>query len=276
MPVLDAHTHIFPPDIIEKRAAIAKTDKGFSLIYGSSHARMVDAEDLARYLDDQSLDLAVVVGFPFEDSGLIRRANDYLLEVAGADKRILPLVGVDQKNEEDAISEAERCLRQGARGVGELAYYGTGFSDDERRDLDGLGAYLEGKGMVLMLHLNEQIGHHYPGKTYVDFGAVARFVGDHPTLKIVLAHMGGGICFFEFMPEIKKAFSCVYYDLAAAPFLYSDELYAFAAQFLHSKVLFGSDYPLLSLARYKPQLEKLGDEARRKIMYENGRHLFGA
>jgi uncharacterized protein len=276
MPVFDAHTHIFPPDIIDKRATIAKTDKGFSLIYGGGQAKMVDAEMLLRYLDDQGLDLATVVGFPFEDGGLIRQANDYLLEVARADKRILPLVGVDQKHEDNAISEAERCLKQGARGVGELAHYDTGFSDAERRNLDGLGAYLEGNGMILMLHLNEQIGHHYPGKMHVDFGAVARFVNDHPTLKIILAHMGGGICFYEFMPEIKKAFSSVYYDLAATPFLYSDELYAFAAQFLCSKVLFGSDYPLLSAARYKPQLDKLGDDARRRIMYENGRHLFGA
>lgn len=276
MQVLDAHTHVFPPDIIERRAAIAETDKGFSLIYGRSRARMVDAEGLVRYLDDQGPDLAVVVGFPFEDGGLIRHANDYLLETARADKRILPLVGVDRKDEDAAISEAQRCLKQGARGVGEIAYYETGFSGDERRNLDSLGAYLEDKGMILMLHLNEQIGHHYPGKMHVDFGAVARFVSDHPALRIVLAHMGGGICFYEFMPEIKKAFSRVYYDLAATPFLYSDELYHFAAQFLCSKVLFGSDYPLLSLARYKPQLERLGDEARRRIIYENGRQLFGA
>ena len=31
------------------------------------------------------------------------------------------------------------------------------------------------------------------------------------------------------MPEVRKTFSLVYYDLAAAPFLYSDALYRFAA-----------------------------------------------
>jgi predicted TIM-barrel fold metal-dependent hydrolase len=276
MPVLDAHTHIFPPYIIEHRELIATTDRGFAVVYGRRNSRMIDAHGLQRYMDDQGPDVAVAVGFPFEDNDLIRRANDYLLEIARADKRVLPLVAADRKNEDAAISEVERCLKQGARGVGELAYYDTGFGENERRNLESLGRYLEEKGMVLMLHLNEQVGHHYAGKTYVDFASVVRFVEDHPTLEIILAHMGGGICFYEFMPEIKKTFSHVYYDLAATPFLYSENLYAFAAAFLDSKVLFGSDYPLLPLGRYRPQLDKLDNESRVKILYENGRHLFGA
>jgi predicted TIM-barrel fold metal-dependent hydrolase len=127
-----------------------------------------------------------------------------------------------------------------------------------------------------MLHLNEQVGHRYPGKAFADFGSVAGFVADHPSLRIILAHMGGGICFYEFMPEIRKAFARVYYDLAAVPFLYSNELYAFAAAFLGEKVLFGSDYPLLPFARYIPYLREVEEPARSNILYENGRRLFGA
>ncbi len=276
MPVLDAHTHVFPPEIIKKREEVASRDRGFSIIYGHPRSKMIDGEGVRAYLDDQDLHGAVVMGFPFEDRGLIREANDYLLEIADRDHRIIPLVGVDRHDEGAAQAEAERCLRRGARGVGELAYYDRGFSDRERKGLEGLARYLEEKGSALVLHLNEQVGHDYAGKMRVDFTAVVRFVEDHPALNVILAHMGGGICFYEFMPEIRKVFSRVYYDLAAVPFLYSSDLYAFSAGFLSSKVLFGSDYPLLSYARYKPQLEKVTEEARRKILYENGRTLFGA
>jgi predicted TIM-barrel fold metal-dependent hydrolase len=48
------------------------------------------------------------------------------------------------------------------------------------------------------------------------------------------------------------------------------------ARFLAGKVLFGSDYPLLTLARYKADLESLDDKTRRKVLHDNGRRLFGA
>ena len=276
MAVLDAHTHIFPPEVINRRDEIAARDSRFSLLYRDRRARMADGRDLAAYMDSEGVDMAVATCFPFRDAGLIRLVNDYVLECARLDARILPFVVVDTHDEKAAVSEAERGFQKGARGVGEIAYYERGFGADERRRIEGLARFLEQRDAPLMLHLNEQVGHDYPGKTSIDFAEVVRLVEAHPSLRMILAHMGGGICFYEFMPEIEKAFPLVFYDLAAAPFLYSNALYAYAARFLPGKVLFGSDFPLLTLARYRPGLEGLDDEAGRRILYENGRRLFGA
>lgn len=276
MTVFDAHTHLFPPEVIERRGEIAGRDPRFSLLYGDPRARMAKGDDLRAYMDSEGIDVAVAASFPFRDQGLIRAANDYVLECARVDGRILPLAVVDTGDEKAAVSEVRRCLGKGARGVGEVAYYDTGFGGDERKGLESIARLLEDEDKPLMLHLNEQIGHVYPGKTRVDFGEVVRFVEAHPSLRVILAHMGGGLCFYEFMPEIERAFSRVCYDLAAAPFLYSDALYAFAARFLPGKVLFGSDFPLLTFARYRPALESLEAGAGRRILFENGRRLFGA
>ena len=276
MPALDAHTHVFPPELIEKRRLIASMEGGFSLLYASERSRMADGPALASYMENEGIDRAVALSFPFEDGGLIRAANDYVLDVAKTDKRVLPFVAVDLRGGRSAVAEAERCSGLGARGVGELAYYKEGFGERERTGLEELARFMEQKGMLLMLHVNEQVGHDYPGKARMDFAQVVSFVQAHPGLKLILAHMGGGICFYEFMPEVREAFSNVYYDVAAAPFLYSRELYAFVARFLSGKVLFGSDYPLLTLARYKADLESLDDETRRKLLHDNGRRLFGA
>jgi predicted TIM-barrel fold metal-dependent hydrolase len=275
MAILDAHTHIFPPETIETRDRIASTDSAFSTIYGDKRARMAGYEALAAYMGAEGIDRAVAACFPFNDGGLIRLANDYVLDVARKDKRILPFVAVDRRNEDAAVSEAERCLNAGAYGVGEIGYYDGCFSERERKNLEGLARYLEETGMVLMLHLNEQVGHDYVGKTRIDFAEVVRFIKAHPALKIVLAHMGGGICFYEFMPEIRDAFSMVYYDLAAAPFLYSDALYAYCTSFLASKVLFGSDFPLLTLSRYRRNIDSLEAAVARKFLYDNGGQLLG-
>lgn len=276
MPILDAHTHLFPPEVIDKREEIAVRDAGFSILYRNPRAKMAHAGDLAVYMDSERIDKVVATSFPFRDPGLVRLVNDYLLECARLDPRILPLAVVDGRDGEAALSEAERCLGKGACGVGEMAYYEKGLGGQELGTIEALADFLSHEGKPLLLHLNEQVGHDYPGKTSIDFNEVVRFVEAHPRLRIVLAHMGGGICFYEFMPEIAKIFSLVSYDLAAVPFLYGNAIYSFAAEFLSEKVLFGSDFPLLTLARYKPGLEGIREEARGRILYENGRRLFGA
>ncbi len=273
--MLDGHTHIFPPELIRLREKIAGDDKGFAAIYGDSRSRMADGDGLAAYMDREGVDRVVTGCFPFRDAALLRLANDYVLDMARRDRRIIPFILVDRDNEERALAEARRCFGLGAAGVGEIAWYDRPFGARERKSIGALLAYMEETGMVLLMHLNEPVGHRYPGKTEADFNEVAAFVEAYPALKIILAHLGGGICFYELMPEIRKAFSLVYYDLAAAPFLYSDDLYRFAEAFLPDKVLFGSDYPLLTLKRYMPRLDTLTDEVREKFLWGNGRRLFG-
>ncbi len=273
--MLDSHTHIFPPELIGRRETIAAGDKGFAAIYGDSRSRMADGDALVAYMDREGIDRVVTGCFPFSDAACVRLANDYVLDIARKDGRIIPFVLVDRDDGDKALAEARRCFGKGARGVGEIAWYDRPFGAGERKSIDALAAYMERTGMVLLMHLNEPVGHCYPGKTEADFNEVAAFVEAHPALKIVLAHMGGGICFYELMPEVKKIFSLVYYDLAASPFLYSDDLYRYAAAFLQDKVLFGSDYPLLSFSRYKPRIDALGDEVREKFLWGNGRRLFG-
>ncbi len=275
MPVLDAHVHVFPPEIIEKRVQIAARDSAFNTLYGDVRARMVDASGVRSYMDNEGVDRVVVVGFCFSDPGLIRLQNDYILETAQADERMVPLVAVSTADAAAAIDEIARCAPKGARGIGELAWYGQGFGRNERLNLSGPAAYAEENGLVVMLHVNEQIGHHYAGKTKTEFDQLSGLIEDHPNCKVLLAHMGGGICFYEFMPEVRKAFSSVYYDCAAVPFLYTDALYTFAARFLPRKVVFGSDYPLLGLKRYAPALDALDASVRQAFLFDNGSRLFG-
>ena len=191
MPVLDAHTHVFPPELIEKRRLIASMEGGFSLLYASERSRMADGPALASYMENEGIDRAVALSFPFEDGGLIRAANDYVLDVAKTDKRVLPFVAVDLRGGRSAVAEAERCSGLGARGVGELAYYKEGFGERERTGLEELARFMEQKGMLLMLHVNEQVGHDYPGKARMDFAQVVSFVQAHPGLKLILSPYGG-------------------------------------------------------------------------------------
>lgn len=275
MPVIDAHTHMFPSEIIKDRVRIAEKDRGFQLLYGPPSSKMVDSSGLRDYLNREGISRAFVVGFPFQDPGLLTLSNDYLLELAQTDGRIVPFVMVDVGDDKRAISELERCIEKGARGLGEVALYTQGFSKTERERLGLLVKPLEEADLALMVHVNEQVGHRYSGKSRIDLAEVAALVEAHPRLKVILCHLGGGLCFYEFMPEIKKSFANVRYDIAAIPFLYGKEVYRYIASYLPEKVLFGSDYPLLPASRYLPEIQKLEREVQLRILWSNAEEFLG-
>jgi predicted TIM-barrel fold metal-dependent hydrolase len=104
-----------------------------------------------------------------------------------------------------------------------------------------------------------------------------KFIVNNPDIKIILAHFGGGLLFYETMKEIKESFRDVYYDTAAAPFLYDYRIYRVVkALDLCEKIIFGSDFPLLSPSRYLGDIEESGfsDEEKQLIMGGNARKLF--
>ena len=274
MEIIDAHTHIFPPEIIKRRDSIAATDEGFKRIYANPRSGMVDHTVLLKYMEREKVAVSVVCGFPFADKGLITLMNDYILETARAYRNIIPLASVNVGQKDTGVREAERCLSLGAKGIGEVAVYEGGLGREELKGLDEVAGIAEAKKGVLMLHINEQVGHHYEGKIPVDFVEVSKFIADHQDLTIILAHMGGGLCFYEFMPEIRRAFSRVFYDTAAMPYIYSQEIYRFIDSFLPEKTLFGSDYPLLSFKRYDTGLSALGRETRENVLEKNTRRVF--
>ena len=119
-----------------------------------------------------------------------------------------------------------------------------------------------------MLHLNEVVGHDYPGKALIDLRAVQNFIAAHSDLTIILAHWGGGYFFFELMKEIRKLSGRVYYDTAASPFLYDPLIYQVAVTIIgEERILFGSDYPLLPPSRYFKEMEsaQLAESVLKKI-----------
>ncbi|MDR0301098.1 MAG: amidohydrolase family protein, partial [Treponema sp.] len=142
---------------------------------------------------------------------------------------------------------------------GELYPDGQGFNIDNEKETRTLtGACIE-RNIPLILHVNEPVGHDYIGKNDIPLKKAEQFVSNSRNLKIILAHWGGGILFYETMKEIKEKFRDVYYDTAASPFLYDSRIYRAAkALGLCEKILFGSDFPLLPPSRYLPALEDGG------------------
>ena len=80
--VVDAHVHIFPPDICMRRETHLERDVWFGELYANPKALLVTAEDLIASMDAAGIDHSIACGFPWRDQGLCREHNEYLDEAA--------------------------------------------------------------------------------------------------------------------------------------------------------------------------------------------------
>ena len=276
---VDSHVHVFPADMVHDRSAYLERDERFRTLYRSPKAAMVTADEVLRHMDQCEVAVSVLVGFPFADQGLCRMVNDCILEaVRDRPDRFAGMACV-APDAPGALAELERCLDAGLRGCGELAPHGGGSGEAAvagGRGLDVVAACLRERDLPLLVHASEPVGHAYPGKGHFTPGACYALAQRNPGLRIVFAHMGGGLFVYETMPEVRRTLAHACYDTAAAPYLYGPEVYDVALSAAGvEKFLFGSDFPLLSPTRYRAGLEGLGLPERRAITDANARRVFG-
>jgi len=275
--IVDFHTHIFPPEIIAQREAYRARDAWFGQLYAHPQARLATAEDLLAAMDGAGVQQAVTCGFAWADAGLCRAANDYVLDAARRyPDRLIPFAVVQPRAGAEAEREIARAVAQGARGIGELMPDGQGYRLDDLALLQPLAEAASAHGLPLLTHTSEPLGHHYPGKGATTPDQVVRLAAAFPNLIIVCAHWGGGLPFYELLPEVAEVLQNVYYDTAASTYIYRSAIFPLAAQAAGAaKILWGSDYPLLNQRRFLAQVRASGldDSALAAILGENARRL---
>jgi hypothetical protein len=278
-PIIDAHTHLFPPEFARDRARLAAADPWFAFTYGDGRARMATAEELIASLDAAGIDAAVACGWPWRDLAVCRAHNDYLLDAARRwPGRIWPLAIVPPLAGAAALAETARALDAGAVGVGELNADAQGFDFATPAMLAPLAALLTERDAPLLIHTSEPLGHQYPGKGTATPGRLIPFLQANPDLRVIAAHWGGGLPFYELMPEIAAATRNVWYDSAATTYLYDFAIFARVAALVGpERILWGTDYPLLRHVPFLRQTRATGLDAGAlaAVLGENARRFFG-
>jgi predicted TIM-barrel fold metal-dependent hydrolase len=220
--------------------------------------------------------MGVAFGFGFQDMGLCRYVNDYVIEKTRefSDRLIGFSVVVPQHPEMER--ELIRCYENGLRGVGEIFPEGQAFALESAEVMAPFASLCTELDIPVLLHLNEPVGHYYAGKTKTSLWQAEEFARNFPELDIVYAHWGGGLFFYELMREVSRTLTNVYYDTAASVFLYGHKVYNVVKTLgLTDKILFGSDYPLLPLSRYFRDLDRseLTEEEKAAILGGNAGRL---
>jgi predicted TIM-barrel fold metal-dependent hydrolase len=270
---IDVHVHL------EHTGAASATDKQAQQYFGSTAER--DWKALADYY--RSRRIACVVFTVHEQlTGRPEVSNDDVAEFAAQNADIaIAFASLDPHRGADAVREARRLVSSGAvRGL-KLHPPLQQFFPNDRMAYPLYEVFAEARLPVLFHTGHSGIGTGMPGGggirlKYGDPMPIDDVAVDFPDMPIILAHPS--------FPWQDEAISVclhkpqVYIDLSGwSPKYFSPTLVQYANTLLKHKVLFGSDYPLLTPDRWMADFEKIAirDEVRPLILKENAAKLFG-
>ena len=255
--IIDSHVHITSPEIIDNIEQYRRLEPYFDLLCSSPANNNVTAAELIEHMNSVGIDKSVVFGFSFKNMDLCRKVNDYTIAMVNKyPDRLIGLAAVNPTHPK-LTQELQRCRKADLKGIGELFPVGQEFEITQRDNLETLCNFCREYDWPIYVHLNEPIGHDYKGKTKDSITEGEILANNFPEITFVYAHFGGGLCFYELMPEVKKNLKNVYYDTAAAPFLYQKNIYqSLKAAGLLDKIILGSDYPLISPEVYLNRIDQ--------------------
>ena len=276
--IVDAHTHTFPPDVVARREAYHSRDAWFSLCYENPKLLLASPDDLIASMDEAGIQTSIACGFPWADPGLCREHNDWMAEACRAHPGRLAFLAVVAPHQPDAAVEAERAFGLGALGIGELNADAQGFDLTMPQAIGDLMTLCRDLQKPVMLHSTEPIGHLYPGKGAATPERLFVWLSAYPAQPIVLAHWGGGLPFYELMPEVRAVTRFVAYDSAATTYLYDHAVFQHVLALAgKDRVVFGSDYPILRQDRLTRRVARQieDDETLSLIYAANADRIYG-
>jgi uncharacterized protein len=249
--VIDAHVHLYPPDVNRDPAgwAVAQAEPQWAVMCtrtrkatGRPVQGFPSLDDLLRDMDAAGVDRAVLLGWYWENPATCVMQNRFYAECVRAHPdRLSAFAALNPFAGAAALAEVRRAYDDGLIGLGELSPQSQGMAVEDERWLEVLALADELK-LPVNLHVTEPESRAYPGRVetpLVDFRTMAaRF----HRVKFVLAHWGGRL-----WREGATLPANVWVDTAASPLLYGangdiwrEGLAACGAD----KVLWGTDYPL--------------------------------
>ncbi|MGW8379366.1 amidohydrolase family protein [Streptomyces sp. ODS28] len=278
---IDVHTHA---EVSANGAASLDEDlhAASSAYFKVEGNRKPTLPEIARYYRER--EMAAVV-FPLDAqaaTGTEPVPNEEVAEAAAEHPDVLlPFASLDPFRGKAAVRQVRRLVEEyGVRG---FKFHPSiqGFFPDDRMAY-GLYEEIEAAGAVALFHTGQTgIGAGVPGGAGIRLKfsnplLLDDVAADFPHLKIILAHPS-----FPWQDEALAVATHkpgVHIDLSGwSPKYFPPQLVKYANSLLKDKVLFGSDYPVLTPDRWLADFAKLDikDEVRPKILKENAARLLG-
>jgi len=270
--IIDAHIHMYPPEVHQDPMGWAQRagEPYWARLVADRPGRpsiqgWATVERLLSDMDRAGVERVVMQGMYWQHLETCVTQNNWYIDWCHQHPdRLIGFAVVQPKAGSRALDEVRRATDAGLRGLGEMLPDAQGYS---MRDPDFLRVVelLVELDVPLCLHVSEPVGRIYPGKSTTPLVDYYWLATEYPELKLILAHWGGLLPFYELMKGVRRELRSVYYDTAATPLLYRPEVYRAVVDVVGpDKILYASDYPLLIYpSRDKePGFTRLLDEIR--------------
>ena len=255
MRIIDAHVHLYPPEVSRDPAvwAAARGETHWAALCtrrrrdGRPVQTFPDVDRLLHDMDAAGVERAVLQGWYWENPETCARQNRFYAECVRAHPdRLAAFATVHPSAGAAAVrSEIRRAHDEGLRGLGELSPHSQGYVLDDAAFAAALALAGELR-MPVNLHVTDPNTRHYPGRVETPLEDFVRLARTHPQVTWILAHWGGGLPSWETNPIMRQDLARVFYDTAASPLSYDDRIWRTTLDLVPpAKVIFGSDYPLI-------------------------------
>lgn len=272
---IDVHVHAHTED--EDKAEVGSAAKK----YFGSHDVPIELGALAAYYRERKM-ACVIFAVDETLSGRPIVPNDRVLQAAAENPDVLiPFVSVDPTRGAEALTETKRLIDTGAvRGFKLHPQLQAFFPNDPA--IYPWYELVQTTRLPVLIHTGHSgmgTGVRGGGGVRLKYGApmpIDDVAVDFPDMPIIMAHPS--------FPWQDEAISVclhkpnVYIDLSGwSPKYFSPTLVQYADTQLRDKVLFGSDYPLITPDRWLKDFAALPirDEVRPKILKGNAARLLG-
>ena len=269
---IDVHVHL------EHTGAATEADRHAAAYFKGGGDR--DPAVMAEYY--RSRNMACVV-FTVDEtlSGMTRMTNDDVLEFAAANPDIvIPFASINPTRGGEGVKEARRLIEAGVKGL-KLHPPVMEFFPNDTAAYPLYEVFAEARLPVVFHTGHSGLGTGMPGGggirlKYGNPMPIDDVAVDFPDMPIVMAHPS--------FPWQDEAISIclhkpqVYIDLSGwSPKYFSPTLVQYANTLLKKKVMFGSDYPMLTPDRWLADFEAVGfrEEVKPLILKENAARFLG-
>jgi uncharacterized protein len=277
---IDVHTHAEEPCGTHADDGYDDFQAAMAKYFGAPYKHPPTMDETAAYYRARKIGAVIFPVDAERETGFRRYANEEVAEKAAENSDVLiPFASIDPAKGKAGAREARRLVREfGIRG---FKFHPTmqGFYPNDRSAYVLYEAIAEA-GLPALFHTGQTgVGSGMPGGNgmrlkysnpmYLDDVAV-----DFPDMPIILAHPS-----FPWQEEalaVAQHKPNVYIDLSGwSPKYFPPILVKYANSILKHKVLFGSDWPVISPDRWISDFEKLDikPEIRPLILKENAKKL---
>ncbi|MDP7151106.1 MAG: amidohydrolase family protein [Paracoccaceae bacterium] len=278
---IDIHTHAEEPCGCHPDDGYDDLQAAMARYFGAKVVQPTIDQTAAKFREQN---VAAVI-FPVDaerETGYRRFSNDEVIEQVRRNSDILiPFASIDPWKGKMAVREARRLIED--HGIKGFKFHPTmqGFWPNDRMAYPFYEVLAE-HGCIALFHTGQTgVGSGMPGGNgmrlkYSNPMVIDDVAVDFPDLKIILAHPS-----FPWQEEalaVAQHKPNVYIDLSGwSPKYFPPILVRYCNSILRKKVLFGSDWPMITPERWLDDFAKIDikDELREDIIKNNAARLLG-